>query len=586
MARNLTRLKWFLPTAILIYAVWAVHAQNQPAIRKSASLVLVPVSALDKSDQFVADLSASDFQLLVDGKPVEISNFDAVTKNSLQTAVASESNLAAASPNTFHNISESSGTQPNLVVLLVDYLNTRAIDRLRLRDELLKFFSSGLKNDQEIAVYGLTHSLVLLQPFTRDFSALSSAAKEMLRQKGQTPDPKVGRPLISPSTPRLPSGGGTDAVIEYLTLQNARREFNFDQLRRAADTLAAFRELAASFGGIPGKKTVIWLTGDASPLDPTLLYRDTLDKSVQTPETSWWQTAKTYEAMNAAGISVFPVNLTGITNTGLRSLEGFSAHGETMPDSRPSQPGDMTVYAQGTNMRQGEAAHSILAMDSVAKETGGAVLAGSNDIGELLGRAHKLWVNYYVLAFVPPSSKNENALSYHKISVSVHRHGVRVLARKGYVSRPESMIYAESEIQRDLMEAANSPIDLTSLAVEVSMGPSKDAEHMRHFPFAVTVSGSVLGMPSDKGIPYDISIAVLTRDQNGKITYPAGKRVRGELDEAEASAALSKGLKYNAEFQAPADGPYFGRVIVRDNLSGRTGTLTLALPDASTKSIP
>jgi hypothetical protein len=60
--------------------------QNATAIRSSSSLVLVPVSALDKSGNFVADLSAHDFQIFVDGQAVEVASFDAVREVSPPSA--------------------------------------------------------------------------------------------------------------------------------------------------------------------------------------------------------------------------------------------------------------------------------------------------------------------------------------------------------------------------------------------------------------------------------------------------------------------------------------------------------------------
>jgi hypothetical protein len=218
-------------------------------------------------------------------------------------------------------------------------------------------------------------------------------------------------------------------------------------------------------------------------------------------------------------------------------------------------------------------------MYTVAGETGGTVLAGSNDIGELLSRAHNLWANYYVLAFGPEKPANKNVPSYHKITVSVDRHGVHVLARRGYVTRPQVLLSSEKEIQRDLIEAAASSIDLTSIALQLSLGETKDVDRMRHFPFSLKVSSSVLGTISDRGAPYDLSISVLVRDQDGKILTAVGKRLRNLIPQVEVTDAVVKDLRYDAEFQAPTGASYFGRVIVRDNLSGRIGTISLALPN-------
>ncbi len=570
---------WVLTSALVFtcFPIPETRAQNPPTIRTSSSLVLVPASPLDKSGHFISDLGARDFQILVDGKPVEISHFDVVTETSPQSPPGSpvEPSLP---PDTFRNISIASSSQSNLVILLVDYLNTRMVDRMGLRDALLKYFSTKLRPDQEIAVYGLTYSLVLLQSFTRDSAPLAAVAKNLLHQKGQPPDPKISRPLYRPGGNGLPRGD-PDAANEYFTLLNARREYNMDQAQRAARTLASFRELAESFGGIPGKKTVIWLTGDASPLNPTMLYRILLsDKSVETHGTSWWQTAKTYEALNAAGVSVFPVDVRGIVGNGLLNAGETQTHEEFQQSVRGSQPVDMSPYSQMTDFRQGEAANAVLAMGSVAEETGATVLAGNNDIGKLLDRAHKIWANYYVLAFVPERPANENVASYHKIQVKVDRPGAHVLARRGFFTRPEGMLSSESEIQRDLAEAAASPIDLTSLSLQLSLGEPREGGRTRHFPLVLNVSSAALGTASDKGTPYDLSVAVLVREQDGKIVSSTSNRVRAVVSPGQVQHAAEKGLRYDSEFEAPVGNPCFGRVIVRDNLTGRTGTISLTLP--------
>ena len=558
----------------------AACTQNQTTIRSSSTLVLVPVSALDRSGNFISGLSVRDFQILVDGRPVEIASFDEITGGSLP----SPENLrgsAALPPNSFRNISEFSASQPNLVILFVDYLNTRLVDRMELRDGMLKYLANKLKPDQEIAAYGLTERLILLQPFTRDPSSLIAVARDLLKQKGQPRDPTVGKPLIKPGEDPMTysKGQGTDLPMEFFQARSARVEYNLDQLHRAQRTLEAFRELAGSFGGIPGKKTVIWLTGDASPLNPTLLYRLIgPDKSAQTQATPWWEMAKTYELLNAAGISVFPLDIRGITNPGLLSAAEKMSHDEFNQTVRGSQADDMSTYANPTDLRQGEAANAALAMDAVAGETGATVLAGSNDIGELFGRANQVWSSYYVLAFVPDKPADNGQAAYHRIKVSVDRKGVQILARRGYVSRPEALISADEEIHHDLAEAAVSPVDLSSVPLELTLRESKGGDRIRHYPFSIKVTSALLGATTEKGAPYDMTIAILARDQDGKFDRPVGKRLRGTVPQAAISNVVANGMQYDAEFETPAGGQYFGRVIVRDNLTGRIGTITMALP--------
>jgi hypothetical protein len=78
-----------------------------------------------------------------------------------------------------------------------------------------------------------------------------------------------------------------------------------------------------------------------------------------------------------------------------------------------------------------------------------------------------------------------------------------------------------------------------------------------------------------------MTIAILVRDQDGKFDVPVGKRLRGAVPQAAISRVIENGMQYDAEFETAADVRYFGRVIVRDNLTGRIGTITLALPSGA-----
>ena len=449
---------------------------------------------------------------------------------------------------------------------------------MELRKSMLHFFSEKLRPNQQIAVYGLTYSLSLLHPFTQDTSSLAAVAKDLLKQKGQPPDPKPSRPLDRPGVLDRPPGEGPDAVNDYFKLKNARREYNIDQALRAADTLAAFRELAESFAGTPGKKTVVWLTGDASPLNPTLLYRNIPDKSVQTPESPWLEMAKTYQALNASGMSIFPVDVRGVANSGVLEAEDELTHSEFQQTVRGSQAVDESPYGQLPDFRQGEANNAVLAMDTVAAETGAKVLSGRNDIEKLLDRAEQLWANYYVLSFVPENPANDKAAAYHHIEVKIDRSGARVLARRGYLSRPQTLVSSDAEIKHDLAEAAASPIDLTSVALQLSLENPSEKNGKRHFLFRITIGRDVLSQEKDGAERYDLSVLSLVKDQSDRILDSAVQRLRGSVPLAAIAEGNANGLAYRGEFLAPAKEISFGRVMVRDNLTGRIGTITLRLP--------
>lgn len=63
-----------------IMAQLTFSQQNPPPMRVSSPLVVVPASPLDRSGHFIPGLTARDFRIFVDGRPVEIAHFEAVTE--------------------------------------------------------------------------------------------------------------------------------------------------------------------------------------------------------------------------------------------------------------------------------------------------------------------------------------------------------------------------------------------------------------------------------------------------------------------------------------------------------------------------
>jgi len=280
-------------------------------------------------------------------------------------------------------------------------------------------------------------------------------------------------------------------------------------------------------------------------------------------------------------MSVFPLDIRGLQNSGLLRAEQRVTHDEFSLGLEGSQPSDMSPYSNATALRQGEAANSLLAMESVATETGGVVLSGSNDISKLFDRVQQLWAGHYVLTFVPEKVPDNAPSAYHKIKVKIRRQGVKVLARRGYVTRPLRLISGEEEIRTDLREALNSPIDLTSLPLQLDLGKAHDTSDGRRVPFALTVSGGILAPPVERAVPFDLSIAMVVRGRDNEVVSSAAKRIKSSIALNDLQRASSKGLRIDLEFAAPAKkDPYFGRVIVRDNFTGRIGTISLPLPPA------
>ncbi len=565
-------------------------AQTEPVFRTTSEVVLVTAAVLDKQSRPVTGLKREEFELRVDGKPVRITALDEITGPS--QAVAAPHALPT---DTVTNISPIETSRRSYIILLVDFINTSLPDRMELRKQLLKFLSEDLQPGQQIAVYALSSSLMLLHPFTTDTKLLIEAASRLVHEKG-TP-PSAGFLSAAPASVAgsitvsaggvasfaggagRPEGTGRGGDIENFLLSAQWRESVFTTRARAANTLAQFRQLANSFAGVAGKKMVLWLTGDASPLNPTLMHQIAFDDPGSEPlRLQWRDVAATFGALNGAGISVFPVDIRGIINPGLASAAEHTSHPDIMHSLAESQPGESEVYPTTTSMRQGEAANAVLAMETAAVETGGRVLKGSNDLSELLGKAQDLWSSYYVLAFTPEQGGQGKAAAYHRIEVKVPGHSVQVLFRRGYVARPESVIASEEEIKRDVMDAADSPVDLTSIPLTLKLTPVDRRTAGLGPHFLLSIPGEALQRTdTSQGLHYNFSIFIMLKDSRGRVISTMGDKIDRVFTAAQAARIVKTGFQYPGQFDAPAGERTFGRIIVRDNLSGHAGSITVEI---------
>jgi len=585
-------------------------AQQTPTFQGRSEAVLVPVSVLDKKGDFIGNLKAGDFHLTVDGKPVAINGFQVMGGS------PPASTPLRLPPGTFINQASPAG-QRNLVILLVDFLNTALQDRMTMRKQLLTYLAHDLQPGQEIALYGLSNSLVLLHPFTRDPAPLAGTAKQLLQEKGgpvpssfaavtspevagvvpttgligavDTP-PGVPQPppvdvLTNPAAAHLaatdanPEDRGVDRIIEFLAARGAWRVSNFNQHSRAATTLEEFRQLARAVAGVPGKKTVVWLTGDPSALNPTQLHVSILnDPASASLNTPYWLLASTYEALNSAGISLYPVDSKGITNSGLVGADESLTHSEFQQSVAGTQANSNSIYSGVTDARQGEAANATLGMQSAAAETGGSVLQGNNNLSKLLQQAQRGWQEYYVLSFQPASAGDDRP-QYHAIEVKVDTPGAHALARRGYTSRPEALLSSKPEIQKDIYEAVQSPVDLTGLPLVLKLEKMSAAGATLSQLFAVNVAAPALtARQVAQGFHYNLTFVTYIRDEAGKPVFSSGQTFDKVLTPEQEQEIQRVGFTYTGQFQAAKGTHYFGRVIVRDNLSGNVGSLTLALP--------
>ena len=129
---------------------------DEDVLRVESTLVPIPVSVIDSKGRAITDLKLEDFQLMIDGKPVQISE---VTR------------------------SES----PIRLAMLFDNSSSVAIAREFEKDAAVKFFKRVVRPDKDqAALFSVADRTQLEQPLTRETSLLVRAIQNFPQPEGAT----------------------------------------------------------------------------------------------------------------------------------------------------------------------------------------------------------------------------------------------------------------------------------------------------------------------------------------------------------------------------------------------------------------
>ena len=524
----------------------------QTTIRTRVNRVIVDVVVTDSQGKLVRGLSADDFVVFEDDAPQQILSFDVHLADSAAEFVPPH--LPTLPPNWFVNLPSGPERGP-LYVILLDLLHTSTEDQPRARIQLQDFIKAKPEGAR-FAVFALTDTLHLIQGFTGDSDRLLAA--------------------VSPKTSRLPH------IFLYA-----------DNFSPYVSGLRALLDIGRFLSGLPGRKNLIWISGDfpyftVPDLNPGLRMNlpassAPLRVDSANPFFVGDDIRAAIDTLARAQTAVYPVDARGVTG---------AAH----PSARPA------LYA------------SYMVEDTIAEETGGHAFYSNNDLAGALAEAADSGANYYTLSYSPSNQKDDGKLR--RIRVETSRHGCHLTYRHSYYLRtPDAQFVTASRKERELLGLPGVIQPGDSLYANMQHGApiAHDLIFSAHLqsisgpsrPTAVQVS-DLAEQPayfkgSDKKPDKSLStISLQTYAVDFRITAAQLTRAPSELELALA-AFDEDGLMLNAVVQkADADPPQeqkqppqvftireqidvpakaaWLRFAVRDNSTGRIGATEIPLP--------
>jgi hypothetical protein len=214
--------------------------------------------------------------------------------------------------------------------------------------------------------------------------------------------------------------------------------------------------------------------------------------------------------------------------------------------------------------------------ETFASMTGGRAYYNSNDLVKGFRDAVNDSAEYYMLGYYLDRSKTKSG--WRKLAVKVKRDHVEVRARSGFFVT-HATVDPENSRNSDLSSALQSPLDFTSLALVArwdKIEPSKEPGK-KHVNYAMQVAPDPALIDEGDNNHVVLDFVVLAKTPEGKqVDKPVGQKVDAHLSPEKLSSIRKNGVAYSGSLDL-APGEYTIRFVVRDDLSGRIGSVAAPL---------
>ena len=514
-------------------------------------VVEVDVVVTDGKGRPVQGLKREDFELHVDGEPVEISSF--FESEILQEAAEPSDRPAAPTADEGTAATEIVDDPTSLtIVLYMDDANLFPPYRTRLMKRLKKAVESWRSLDANFMLARFVNRLEVVVPPTRDLDAILEAVAKRPKGLGRAVQNQRSRQITLEDLSQ--NNRGCQNVGQLLALAGMHAA---EQGNRAAIATDGLADLTSTLAGIPGKKAIVYLSDglpqqpglsafdyiaqDLCPNDPRLV-SETNSAAQQHDSTRRFQEVSAHA--NANRVTFFTLDAAGI-RTGLSQSMSFEG-------ARPSFQNDRLHW---TNVQGG--------LHQLASETGGKALLNSNDLAELLDDVAEQLAASYSLGFAPDERRSGEVRRL-KVELAPHAaQGRRVEYRRSYRDKTQDELLAERLISAAYLGNVSNPLGIT-----VALGATTPREKKLHrLPVSIVVPEEGVLMPPGPGEPSGMLRLLLLAVDEGKRGRTPVRQMTVPVGPAGDVKATDGAYRFEVSVSL-ADGRYEVVVGVRDEATG------------------
>ena len=529
--------------------------------RVDVNVVNIDVYVTDKKGQRVSGLTIDDFEVLEDGRPVQISNFYAVEDG----VPVSEGEAPAATIAEDGRLVRELRLEPMAVpedqrlhlIIYFDNNFMKPFNRNKVISQVRRFLATHVEPEDRMMLVTFERWLHIRHEFTTDRRAISDAMTEIETHTG------LGVQAASDRRQVLRRIDMSRTEEEALAHVRSHADSVYHDMGNSIDALG---EIVASMAGLPGRKALLYVS-DGIPMAAAQDLFYLLDTKYS-GRLAAQLLANRYSARrrfreltaraNANRVTFYTLEAAGLRSHASLSAEyGGSGGGQLSDGSR--------IEVDVVNVSNRQEPLQLIAVD-----TGGISAFNTNNLAGALDNMAGDFRSYYSLGYAPRHGGDGR---YHDIEVKVKRRGLRVRHRAGY--RDKS---TETQVNEGTLAVLMHGLGKNPLAIELDVADGRLQDNDKYkVPFEVRIPlGKLALMPQAALHRGNLRVSVAVIDGDGRLSPIEQTPIPIEIPESDLAAARQQYFVYAAELLM-RPGPQKVAIGVRDELGGESSYIRRAV---------
>lgn len=509
----------------------AIEAQQEPATdffdTVEVNVVNVEVYVTDKKGNPVAGLSEEDFEILVDGDPVEISNFYAARGQGARESTAPEEPSAAEPPTTPQpQVSAPAPPDQRLnLVIFIDNVNITPRTRNRVLEALRGSLFFSLNPEDQVMLVSYDGTINIRHGLTNDVDDLMEAIEELAQGSPRGIHAGLDRSAIlrelqntdTEQEASAAAGALVDTTIDWTGILRSIQNYAAERYQSNKATIENVQRFVDVLSGTTGRKALIYVS-DGMELRPGEALFQAWDQKRREggggdgsfvnieSEAREYDTSPMFEELgkraNSNQVTFYTILAGGGQSATASPAERSAFVNFNSPTSLGQVWNDRFEAIEASNFRG--------SMQILAESTGGLSTLNTAAFGTALKNLKRDLDTYYSLGF-EASDDSEN----HRIKVRTMDRDLKVRHRESYRNKTADERMSDLTLSALLLESEENP-----LQVVVGFGEERQDDKGRYLvPVMVKFPlSSLLLLPQEKFHEGRVSIYVGARDQQGGLS--------------------------------------------------------------------